>query len=308
MAPPFPGTRALKMFDAAVRHLNFSRAADEVSLTPAAVSHGIREMEEQLGLQLFARTGRTLRLTEAGALLHGAAAEALEGLDAALAKARRLTRGSAQLKLTMDPIFAARWMLPHIDDFRALHPAVDLRFDITFTLRDFARDDVDMGVRFGAGRYPGLRADLLFESVVVPVCSPRLLRAGPPLREPRDLLAHTLAHIEWRGQGVTWPNWRMWMAAAGVKDFDDERVVLFDDSSHAIQAAVDSGAVALADFAFVAQDLSEGRLVRPFELGIRLPQDYGYYLVCPEKLAGEAKVRDFRAWILAETRKLATAG
>lgn len=307
MAHPVPGTRPLKVFDAAVRHLNFTRAADEVGLTPAAVSHQIKELEEQLGLVLFHRTSRTIRLTEAGAVLHHATAEALALVDGAVLRARRLSRGVAQLKLTMDPVFTTKWMLPRIDQFRKLKPEIDLRFDISFELRDFERDDVDMGVRFGTGRYPGLRAERLFDNLVIPVCSPGLLRSGPPLREPRDLMQHTLAHIEWTGGGVTWPNWRMWMAAAGVSDFDGDRVLLFDDSAHAIQAAIDGSVVALADFAMVANDLSTGRLVRPFEHGIKLPQEYGYFLVYPEASAGDTRIAALQAWMQEEAGKAPVA-
>lgn len=305
MARPVPGTRALRVFDAAARHLNFSRAAEEVGLTPAAVSHAVKEMEEQLGLVLFTRTSRTIRLTEAGAVMQAAAAKALEGLAAAAARARRLTRGLSQIRLSLDPGLAAKWMVPRLDSFHAANPGLDLRFDISFALRDFERDDVDVAVRFGAGRWAGLAADRLFHNMIVPVCSPRLLESGPPLNEPRDLLRHTLAHIEWRGEGVTWPNWRMWMAAAGVPDFDDERVLLFDESSHAIQAAIDGSLVALADFAFVAGDLSAGRLVRPFELGMKLPEEFGYFLVYPQASAGDAKILAFREWILAEAGRAA---
>lgn len=300
MTRPIPGTRALRVFDAAARHLNFSRAADEVGLTPAAVSHAVKEIEESLGLVLFTRTSRTIRLTEAGAVMQAAAAEALEGLAAAAAKARRLSRGLSQLKLSLDPGLAAKWMVPRLENFRAVNPGLDLRFDISFALRDFERDDVDAAVRFGTGRWPGLRADRLFDNMIVPVCSPRLLETGPPLAAPRDLLKHTLAHIEWTGQGLTWPNWRMWMAAAGVPDFDGERVLIFDDTAHAIQAAIDGSVVALADFAFVAGDLSAGRLLRPFALGMKLPEEFGYFLVYPQAAAGDAKIRAFRDWVLAE--------
>ena len=252
---------------------------------------------------LFYRTSRMIRLTEAGAVLHGAAAEALALLEGAVTRARRLSRGVSQLKLTIDPVLATKWILPRIDRFRRLKPEIDLRFDISFELRDFERDDVDMAVRFGTGRYPGLRAERLFDNPVIPVCSPSLLRSGPSLREPRDLLLHTLAHIEWTGSGITWPNWRIWMAAAGVSDFSDERVLLFNDSAHAIQAAIDGSVVALADFAMVANDLSAGRLMRPFEHGIKLPQEYGYFLVYPEASAGDMRIAAFQAWMLEEVGK-----
>lgn len=303
MAPHIPGTRALKVLDAAARHLNFTRAADELGLTPAAISHQVKEIEDQLGLALFVRTSRSVQLTQAGSLVHEAAVEALGTLGRAVARARKLSRGAAELKVSADATFASKWLVPRIDLFRRKHAGIELSFDITSQVRDLGHDDVDVAIRFGAGKYPGLAARRLFDNVIIPVCSPRLLMSGPPLAEPRDLLHHTLVHIEWSRQGVTWPNWRMWMTAAGVEDFDDSRCVLFSDSSHCVQAAIDGSVVALADFAMVANDLSEGRLIRPFELGIKLPSDFAYYLVYPAAAADDRRIAAFRAWILEEAAR-----
>jgi len=300
MARFVPGTRALRTLEAAGRHLNFTRAADELGLTPAAVSHQIKEFEDQIGVALFARTSRSVRLTEAGSVLFDASGEAMSLLNRAVAKAQKLARGQSLLKVTADAHFAAKWLMRRVDGFRALRPDIELRFDISFDLRDFDSDDVDVGIRFGAGKYPGLIADRLFENVIVPVCSPVLLNNGAPLKTPRDLFNHRLVHIEWSRQGVTWPNWRMWMAAAGVDDFDDSRTVVFGTSSDAIQAAIEGSAVALADFAMVAHDLSEGRLVQPFELGVRMAPEFAYHLVYPRGSAGDPRIVAFRAWILAE--------
>ena len=213
------------------RHLNFTRAADELGLTPAAVSFQIKEIEEQLGVKLFTRTSRTIRLTEAGMLLCEAAGDALDGMGRAVSKARKAARGTAQLKVTLDPQFATKWLMRRVEEFRKLHPDIELRFDISYEVRDFEVDDIDVAIRFGTGVYPGLAASRLFDNVIVPVCSPRLLKSGKPLKEPRDLLHHTLAHIEWSRQGVTWPNWRMWMAAAGVDDYDGSNTIVFGTSS-----------------------------------------------------------------------------
>ncbi|RWM02001.1 MAG: transcriptional regulator GcvA [Mesorhizobium sp.] len=308
MSRLLPGTRALRTFEAAARHLNFTRAADELGLTPAAVSHQIKEIEDQLDLVLFTRTSRTIRLTEAGNVLHEASIDALDLLSRAVTRARKMTRGTALLKITLDAQFATKWLMRRVDDFRRQRPGIELRFDITSKLREFDRDDVDVGIRFGAGKYPGLIADRLFENVIIPVCSPALLRAGPPLREPRDLFHHTLAHIEWSRQGITWPNWRMWMAAAGVDDFDDSRTIVFDTSTDVVQAALDGIAVALADFAMVAKDLSEGRLIRPFELGIKVAPEFAYFLVYPEAVKDDERIIAFREWLLDEVAKDADGG
>lgn len=301
-----PGTRALRTLEAAGRHLNFTRAADELGLTPAAVSHQIKEIEDQLGVVLFTRTSRSIRLTEAGAALCDASADAIELLNRAVSRARKLTRGTAQLKVTLDAQFAGKWLMRRVDGFRKLHPDIELRFDISYDVRDFDLDDVDVGIRFGMGKYPGLAADRLFDNMIIPVCSPKLLASGPPLRVPRDLFHHTLVHIEWSQQGVTWPNWRMWMAAAGVDDFDDSRSIVFTNSSDAVQAAIDGSAVALADFAMVANDLSEGRLVRPFDLGIRVSREFAYFLVYPKATADDPRIVAFREWLLEEAAQTQT--
>jgi len=296
----FPGTRALQTIEASGRLLNFTRAADELGLTPAAVSHQVKEIEDQLGFALFARTSRTTRLTEPGSIIYEAAIEALDVMNRAATRARKTGRGRTELKVTTDATFASKWLLPRIDTFRKLRPDIELRFDASARLRDFSYDDIDVAIRFGAGKYPGLVVERLFETVIIPVCSPKLLRSGPPLNEPSDLLRHTLVHIDWSRQGVTWPNWRMWMAAAGVEDFDDSGCVAFEYSSHAVQAAIDGSAVALADFAMVANDLSTGRLVRPFALGIRLPADFAYYLVYPTETATDPRIVAFRDWLFDE--------
>ena len=306
MATLLPGTRALRTLEAAARHLNFTRAADELGLTPAAVSHQIKEIEDQLGIVLFTRTSRTIRLTEAGTVLFEAATDALDLLGRAAMRARKMARGTEFLKVTLDAQFAAKWLMRRVEDFRKQRPGIELRFDIAYGLRDFDLDDVDVGIRFGAGKYPGLCAHRLFDNIIIPVCSPSLLKSGPPLREPRDLFNHTLAHIEWARQGVTWPNWRMWMAAAGVDDFDDSRTVVFGTSTDAVQAALDGNAVALADFAMVANDLSEGRLVRPFELSIRVAPEFAYFLVYPKATADDPRIVAFREWILEEVARTRT--
>ncbi|TIX41485.1 MAG: LysR family transcriptional regulator, partial [Mesorhizobium sp.] len=178
MARLLPGTRALRTFEAAARHLNFTRAADELGLTPAAVSHQIKEIEDQLDLALFTRTSRTIRLTEAGNVLFEASIDALDLLNRAVSRARKMTRGTALLKVTLDAQFATKWLMRRVDDFRQQKPGIELRFDITYDVRDFERDDVDIGIRFGTGKYPGLAAHRLFDNIIIPVCSPALLASG----------------------------------------------------------------------------------------------------------------------------------
>lgn len=300
MSRPFPGIRSLRTFEAAGRHLNFTRAAEEVGLTPAAVSHQIKELEDQLGLTLFTRTSRSIQLTPGGALLLEAAAESLDLLRRATVRARRLSRSAEQLRVSLTARFATHWLLPRLPAFRALHPGLKLSFDVSDELRDFAVDDIDLAIRFGSGHYPGLRAERLFDTLIVPVCCPSLLTEGPPLREPRDLLAHTLCFVDCETEGAPWPDWARWMTAAGVDDFDTSNCVAFDDTSHVVQAALEGGAVGLADRALVSRELEQGLLVQPFELGVPVAEDYAYNLVYPQASADDPRVVAFREWILEE--------
>lgn len=298
-----PGTRALRTFEAAARHLNFTRAAEELGLTPAAVSYQIKEIEDQMGLVLFARSSRTIQLTPAGAVLFEAAAQALATLHRAAGRARRLARGDAQLRVSLSARFATAWLFPKLARFKAAHPGLELSFDITDEVRDFKADDIDVAIRFGTapqhdGAPTALRADELFRPLVVPVCSPRLLEGGAKLGTPRDLLGHTLCHLAWKLDGMTWPDWPMWMAAAGIDDFDDRRCVAFSDSGFVVQAVLEGGAIGLAELEMVEADLAQGRLVRLFDIGVPVAPDYAYRLVCPEENAEDPRIRALRAWMV----------
>ncbi|MBN3738941.1 MULTISPECIES: LysR substrate-binding domain-containing protein [Burkholderia] len=296
----WPGTRALRTFEAAARHLNFSRAADEVGLTPAAVSHQIKEIEAQLGLELFVRTSRSIRLTPAGAVLVAAAADALAGLRHATARARRIARERAELRVSVGARFATHWLLPRLPRFKAAHPALELTFDITDRLRDFDGDDVDVAIRFGTGRYRDACVQRLFGTSVVAVCSPALVSAGPALRKPRDLLRHTLCHADCEVDGVTWPRWSAWMAAAGVDGFDDSRCVAFPDSSHVVQAVIDGTTIGLAEPHMIARDLADGRLVRLFDVNVEVAPGLAYHVVYPAHTQDDPRIVALRDWLADE--------
>ncbi|EHP42679.1 LysR family transcriptional regulator [Cupriavidus basilensis OR16] len=296
-----PGTRALRTFEAAGRHLNFTRAAQEVGLTPAAVSYQIKEIEDQLGITLFARNSRSIQLTPAGAVLFEAAAEALDTLQRATSRARRMARGPAHLRISLGAMFATSWLLPRLARFRAANPALELTFDISDQVRDFDTDDVDIAIRFGVGHYEDTCSDRLFDTLVVPICSPKLLEAGARLQTPRDLLGHTLCYVDCPVDGMAWPDWRLWMAAAGVDDFDDSRCVAFADSSHVVQAVIDGAAIGLVELPMIANDLAQGRLVRLFELGVRIAPAYAYHLVYPARSSQDPRILAFSQWMRDET-------
>ncbi|WP_250459366.1 transcriptional regulator GcvA [Microbulbifer litoralis] len=298
-----PGTRALRTFEAAGRHLNFTRAAEELGLTPAAVSFQIKEIEEQLDIVLFTRTSRRIRLTAAGAVLFEAASDALDNLHRATSRARKMARGTAHLRLSLGARFASHWLLPRLSRFREANPGLELTFDITDRVRDFDIDDVDAAIRFGHGRYPGTRSERLFDTVVIPVCSPQLLETGPAPQEARDLLHHTLCHVDCQIEGMVWPGWATWMAAAGIDNFDDSRCLSFTDSSHVIQAVTDGNAIGLVELAMVENDLAQGRLVRLFDIGVSVADEYAYYLVYPEGSRETPGVQALRTWMLREVSR-----
>lgn len=299
-----PSLTALRAFEAAGRHLSFTQAAAELHVTPAAIGHQIKTLERDLGASLFVRFNRALELTEAGQALLPVARDAFERLAEGIETFYR--RNAARpLTVSVEPAFGAKWLLRRLDRFRACHPGVDIRIDATQRVVDFAREQVDLAIRYGAGDYPGLRVDCLFEERVVPVCSPAL-RAGPhPLRTPADLRHHRLLRREWNPKYPTWPDWEMWLKAAGLDDIAvaEGPEVTAESESFLHQAAVDGQGVALASSVLVADDLAAGRLINPFD--VTFPVNFCYFVVCPTATADAPKIRAFREWILGEVKTLA---
>ena len=293
---------ALRGFEAAARHLSFTKAAAELNVTPAAVSHAIRELELDLKVRLFERSSRVVRLTPAGETLSRAVAEGLGTIGRAVQRLRAVD-GRPKLMLTTSPSLAAKWLVPRLDGFLERHPGGDVRIDVSQRLADFAEDGVDIAIRFGTGDYPGLNVERLFEESVFPVCSPNLLKSKHPLKEPRDLKHHTLIHIEWDAQWATWPNWAMWLRAAGAPDVDATRGLHLSQTSLALQAALDGHGVALGDSTLVADDLAARRLVRPFSMALKGPSQFAYHLVHAPRRSEEPLIKAFRRWILDEVAR-----
>ncbi len=294
-----PPLNALRAFEAAARHLSFSKAAEELGVTPAAVSHQIKGLEDFLGVVLFQRLTRALRLSDAAQ----AALPALRDGFAKLAEASESLKSqadSAVLMVSAGPSLAAKWLVPRLDNFRQCCPDMDLRLDATDDLVDFRRDGVDIALRYGRGHYPGHRVDPLFGEKYSPVCSPRLMAGPHPLRVPGDLRHHTLLHLNWRQEDVSAPNWRMWLLAAGIEDIDASRGARFNMEVLVVQAALEGQGVALTSETLIEADLKQGRLFRPFDLTVADLSGFAYYLVCPEARAEEPKIVAFRDWILAE--------
>jgi len=290
---------ALRAFEAAARHLSFTKAAEELGVTPAAVSHQIKGLEDTLGVALFRRLTRALVLTEAA---QGALPALRDGFAMLTEASDRLRAGvdSGVLTVSVGPSVAAKWLVPRLERFHQTCPGLDLRLDANDKLVDLNRDGVDVALRYGKGQYPGLRADCLFNERFFPVCSPKLMEGEHSLRTPGDLRHHTLLHLDWRMEDPTAPNWRMWLLAAGVSGIDANRGPRFNMESVEVQAAISGQGVALASNALVQDDLAQGRLVKPFELSVTDEGGFRYYVVSSESRAEEPKIAAFRSWIMAE--------
>jgi LysR family glycine cleavage system transcriptional activator len=286
-----PPLSALRAFEAAARHLSFTRAAGELHVTQTAISHQIRALEELLGVRLFRRLPRGLLLTEEGQTYLPAVRDAFDRIDAATEQLAAVS-ASGTLTVSVVPSFGAKWLVPRLGRFRAVHPDIDLRISTASHLVDFAREDVDVGIRMGRGNYPGLRVDRLFGETMTPVCAPALLEGSHPLRQPEDLRHHVLLHED------DYTAWQLWLKLARVESVDAQRGPIFTDGAIVVQAAAEGQGVALARSALAAGDVAAGRLVQPFDVSI--PYELAYYLVCLEATAERPKVRRFREWVLAE--------
>ena len=240
-----------------------------------------------------------MRLTEAGQATLPALREGCETRAEAGEEMRGGERGGI-LTVSVAPTFGAKWLIPRLDRFRAMHPEFDVRIDATDALVSFAGDGADVALRYGRGTYRNLRSECLMPEVAFPICSPRLLERDAPLTLPEDLRHHTLLHVQWRTEDDAAPSWRMWLRAAGVEGVDVERGPRFTVQGMALEAAIEGQGVALAGAALVEGDLKARRLVRPFPPSLSQATAFCYYLVYPEAKAGDPKVMAFRDWVLAE--------
>ena len=286
-----PSLNGLRAFEAAARHMSFTRAADELNVTQTAVSHQIRRLEEQLGMTLFIRQNRALLLTREAQDYLPSIRSAFEDLRRATAKLRR-TDQEGRLTVSTTASLATKWLVSRVAAFQDANPGIEVRITTSTHLVDFQREEVDMAVRYGHGNWPGSRADWLMAEHIFPVCSPELVNTGP-LREPEDLAHHTLLHTT-----VSREDWQLWLTAAGLPaSIATRRGMTFDQGFMAIQAAMEGLGVALGRFHLVEADIAAGRLVAPFDMV--LPQDAGYYVVTPEATADASKIVRFRDWLIA---------
>lgn len=295
MPTDLPPLNALRAFEAAGRHLSITKAAQELHVTAAAVSHQVKALEDYLNVKLFRRVGNVLFLTDAGQACLPGLRDGFAGLERAM-EALRHHDLRGPLFLSVAPVFASKWLIPRLADFHAAHPDIDVRISATLELADFERDGIDAAVRVGRGRYPGLVAHRLFGESVIPMCSPALASGDPPLRGPADLRHHVLLHFDWPGREQVVPDWAVWLRSMGVHGVDPGRGPRFAHADYAIQAAIEGAGVVLGWRSLAQADLDAGRLTTPFDLA--LPMDVAFYLVYPEAAAARAKLAAFRDWLL----------
>jgi len=298
-----PPLNAVRAFEAAARLGGFNAAGAELNVSANAVGRLVKLLEDWLGVSLFRRLPRGVVVTEAGGHYLARVGTLLDQLSEATADLRRL-EASTVLKVSAMPSMVSRWLIPRLGRLTERHPELDVRIVASIARTDFTREEVDVAIRIGAGSYTGLRSDFLMSEDYFPVCSPELLSRGPPLREPADLAHHVLLHDEC-GCAPCLPDlldWTRWLAAIGVTTVDAQRGPRLSFSHMTLQAAAAGQGVALASSALLADDLSTGRLVKPFgDLAVRSP--YAFFIVCPEVTADHEKVGMFRDWALAEAER-----
>jgi len=315
MASRLPPLNALKAFEATARHLSVKKAAAELSVTPAAVSHQIKALEDYLGIQLFHRHNRALELTEAARTALPKLREGFDNLAQAVERIRT-HKGGGMLMVSAAPSFAARWLMPRLHRFLESHPQVDVRISARLRQASEGRREVtaeratvdawladsDVAILYGHGDYPDFQVDKLLALTITPICSPRLVtHPQHPLVRPADLKHHLLLHDDtgdlYDGESF----WEVWLKAAGVEDVDVRRGPHFSHAVLAFEAATEGHGVVATMPVLAESDLHAVRLVTPFAL--RVPLASAYYLVCSVEAAKRPAVAAFRKWLLEEAAR-----
>ena len=314
MASRLPPLNALRAFEAAARHLSVKKAAIELNVTPAAVSHQIRMLEDYLGVQLFHRYNRALELTDAARASLPKLREGFDCLVQAVERLRSHVSGGV-LTVSAAPSFAARWLMPRLHRFIAAHPEVDVR--VSARMRrvsvdgkgDVAEratveawlDDSDIAILYGRGNYPSLWVKKLLDLTIAPICSPQLLQGENAMKSPQDLAHHMLLHDDTGDLYDNEPFWDVWLREAGIDGVDSRRGPHFSHAVLAFEAAIDAVGVVASMPVLAAEDIAAGRLIVPFDLKVHL--DSAYYLVCHESASTRPAVALFRDWLLEEATR-----
>ncbi len=293
-----PPLNALRAFEAAARRLSFTKAAEELNVTPGAISQQIRHLEEFAGAPLFRRTGRQVLLTDAGQAALPLLTAAFEQMTEAVHLMRVPARRN-RLMVSCAPSFAAKWLTHRLDGFQLHLPDAEVWVSADLQLVDFSGPDVDLAIRYGPGGYEGLKYEKLLSETVLPVCSPDLLEGENPIRHPSDLGEHVLLHDQSPENDPSCPDWTSWLAARNIKKVDATRGLRFNQAALVVEAAAAGRGVALAKHAIAAADLAAGRLVAPFADGSE-DLDFAYWVVWPRGRTQTSVARSFIKWVKQE--------
>lgn len=289
MSSRFPPLNALRVFEAAARHLSFTKASEELFVTQAAVSHQIKALEDYLGLKLFRRRNRSLLLTEEGQNYYLDIKDILIALKEATDKLKsRSAKGT--LTVSVPPSFAIQWLVPRLSSFNVAYPDIDVRIQAVDRYEGKLSDDVDVAIFYGKGHWPGLKADLLYSEYLLPVCAPSLIVEKDLLNKPENLARCTLLHDTSR------QDWLVYTRQLGLNNFNVQQGPIFSHSAMVVQAAVHGQGVALVNNVLAQAEIESGRLVCPFNQV--LVSKNAYYFVYPDSQAEVGKISAFRAWII----------
>jgi LysR family glycine cleavage system transcriptional activator len=300
MARRLPSLNSIRAFEAAARHLSFTKASEELCVTQGAISRHVAGLETELGTKLFERRHRTIELTPKGAVYYRAVHDVFGRLDDAT-KQLSAAPDALTLRIKLPPTIAIRWVVPRLAQFHALDRSIDVQITTSHNTVDFDREPVDVAIHSGRRPPPGVVARRLFGETLLPVCSPALLKGKRELERPADLARHVLLCSLHRPD-----DWPQWLAAARVTGLDGNSGLKFENSSLVYQAALDSLGVAMAQKLLVAEDLAAGRLVAPFSLEV--PTKGAYFLVYPPQSPLPRKIILFENWILEQAMRATEAG
>jgi LysR family transcriptional regulator, glycine cleavage system transcriptional activator len=292
-----PPLNALRAFESAARHLSFSLAANELHVTPAAISQQIKLLEQDLDVQLFIRLNRQIELSEEGRLLAPLLSESFQHMHRAIETLKSQQQGHP-LTITAPHTFLAKWLIPRLDDFYQQHPQISVRIDASTRLVDFDSEDIDIGIRFSMHQDPDLVSTHLMTLQVIPVCSPEYMQKQQKLNTPADLHNQTLLHYDNKTDEPTWPDWNMWLTTMGYRDMNTKSGIYFAQADMAIQAAIEGQGITLVPTILADKDIQAGRLVQPFSMS--MPIDFSYFLVTTPGRAKLARVIAFKSWILQQ--------
>lgn len=302
-----PPLNSIRAFEATARHMSFTRAAEELNLTPSALSYQVRSLEEILGQKVFKRLNRAIELTETGARLYPGVRDSFERLRESFAQLAPDTPDHV-LVVSTGPAFAAKWLTPRVARFVDAYPDIDLRIAASLKLVDFNSDDIDVGLRFGAGISPDLKVQRILPDRMTPMVSPKFLEMHPELQSPADLIRVPLLHDDslaaWRN---AIPTWQTVFRDLGLDEGSARRGLRFNHADHALDAAIEGLGIVMGRDTLAATDIKTGRLVCPFPEIVR-DTNLGFYLVCRPQDTNRRKVRIFWDWMIEEAECFVAAG